>query len=99
MKINAALARYQASGHLDHLKHKWYGELPCFRLSADIYKPQALEIRTVAGVFLMLTLGIGVGLAILLLEHMVYRYALPSLRTKPRESMWRNRNLMFFSQV
>ncbi|XP_064118595.1 glutamate receptor ionotropic, NMDA 3A-like [Macrobrachium nipponense] len=98
VKINALLARYQSSGHLDHLKHKWYGELPCFRLSADIYKPQALDISTVAGVFLALTLGIGVGLIILILEHLVYRYVLPSLRTKPKESVWRNRNLMFLSQ-
>ncbi|KAG7160622.1 Glutamate receptor ionotropic, NMDA 3A-like, partial [Homarus americanus] len=84
--------------HLDHLKHKWYGELPCFRVSADIYKPQALEISTVGGVFLMLTLGIGIGFFLLILEHVVYRYALPSLRTKPKASFWRNRNLMFFSQ-
>lgn len=100
MKINTILARYLASGHLDHLKHKWYGELPCFnRISADLYKPQALEISTVGGVFLMLTLGIGVGIFLLFLEHLVYRYALPTLRTKPKESRWRNRNLMFFSQV
>ncbi|XP_045593274.2 uncharacterized protein [Procambarus clarkii] len=98
VKINTILARYLASGHLDHLKHKWYGELPCFRISADIYKPQALEISTVGGVFLMLTLGIGIGFFLLILEHVVYRYALPSLRTKPKESLWRNRNLMFFSQ-
>ncbi|XP_071516323.1 glutamate receptor ionotropic, NMDA 3A-like [Panulirus ornatus] len=98
VKINTILARYLASGHIDHLKHKWYGELPCFRLSADIYKPQALEISTVAGVFLMLTLGIGLGFFLLILEHVVYRYVLPSLRTKPKESLWRNRNLMFFSQ-
>ncbi|MPC27562.1 Glutamate receptor ionotropic, NMDA 3A [Portunus trituberculatus] len=99
VKINTILARYLASGHLDHLKHKWYGELPCFnRISADLYKPQALEISTVGGVFLMLTLGIGVGIFLLFLEHLVYRYALPTLRTKPKESVWRNRNLMFFSQ-
>ncbi|XP_069947292.1 uncharacterized protein [Cherax quadricarinatus] len=98
VKINTILARYLASGHLDHLKHKWYGELPCFRISADIYKPQALEFSTVGGVFLMLTLGIGIGFFLLILEHVVYRYALPSLRTKPKESIWRNRNLMFFSQ-
>lgn len=60
---------------------------------------QALEVSTVGGVFLMLTLGIGVGFFLLFLEHVVYRYALPSLRTKPKESVWRNRNLMFFSQV
>ncbi|KAK3858689.1 hypothetical protein Pcinc_035138 [Petrolisthes cinctipes] len=98
VKINTILARYLFSGHLDHLKHKWYGELLCSGRSADIYKPQALEVSTVGGVFVMLTLGIGVGFILLVLEHIVYRYALPSLRTKPKESVWRNRNLMFFSQ-
>lgn len=40
VKINTILARYLFSGHLDHLKHKWYGELLCSGLTADIYKPQ-----------------------------------------------------------
>ena len=93
------MSQYVVSGHLEYLRDKWYGSSPCFRLTADIYRPQPLEIQTVAGVFLMLTLGIFIGIIILLLEHIVYRYALPSLRTKPKDSLWRNRNLMFFSQV
>jgi ionotropic glutamate receptor NMDA 3A len=60
---------------------------------------QALEIYTVAGVFLMLFLGILVGVVILVLEHLVFKYYLPKLRSKPNTSMWKNRNLMFLSQV
>lgn len=38
------------------------------------------------------------GVVILIFEHWFYKYALPSLRLKPKGTIWKSRNIMFFSQ-
>ena len=62
-------------------------------------KPKPLGIRAVAGVFMMLGFGMIIGCMILGLEHVAFKYYLPSLRKKPKDSFWRSLNLMLFSQV
>ncbi|GIX82084.1 uncharacterized protein CEXT_776161 [Caerostris extrusa] len=46
----------------------------------------------------MLLVGVGVGVLILVMEHVMFRYALPYLRKRPKDCIWRSPNLMFFSQ-
>ena len=58
-----------------------------------------LTVRAEAGVFLMLAFGICVGILILFAEHFVFKYCLPGLRRKGKDSYWKTPNLMFFSQV
>lgn len=55
-------------------------------------------MAAVAGVFLLLVMGMAMGVIILIFEHWFYKYALPSLRLKPKGSVWKSRNIMFFSQ-
>lgn len=43
-----------------------------------------LGVAAVAGVFLLLGLGMVMGVVILIFEHWFYKYALPSLRLKPK---------------
>lgn len=38
------------------------------------------------------------GVVILIFEHWFYKYALPTLRLKPKGTIWKSRNIMFFSQ-
>lgn len=38
------------------------------------------------------------GILILIFEHLFFKYTLPSLRLKPKGTVWRSRNIMFFSQ-
>nr|CAD7408508.1 unnamed protein product [Timema cristinae] len=52
----------------------------------------------IPGVFLLLGLGMVLGCLILLFEHLFYRYTLPILRHQPKGTIWRSRNIMFFSQ-
>lgn len=52
-----------------------------------------------AGVFCLLGLGMILGVLILIFEHLFYKYTLPILRHKPKGTVWRSRNIMFFSQV
>lgn len=55
-------------------------------------------VEAVAGVFLLLGMGMLAGVIILIFEHWFYKYALPSLRLKPKGTVWKSRNIMFFSQ-
>ncbi|KAL3268123.1 hypothetical protein HHI36_007250 [Cryptolaemus montrouzieri] len=96
--ISAVIAKYSSNGYMDILQEKWYGGLPCFKLATDIVQPRPLGVRAVTGVFILLGLGVALGLLILLVEHLFFRYTLPLLREKPKGSVWRSRNIMFFSQ-
>ncbi|CAG2067714.1 unnamed protein product, partial [Timema podura] len=97
--ISAVIAKYSSNGYMDILQEKWYGALPCFKLATDIAQPRPLGVASVAGVFLLLGLGMVLGCLILLFEHLFYRYTLPILRHQPKGTIWRSRNIMFFSQI
>jgi len=47
----------------------------------------------------MLLAAVGVSLCLLVLEHVTYFVILPKLRKKPPDSIWKNPNLDYFSQV
>ena len=95
--ISSLITSYSTSGYLDELRSKWYSSLPCF--GNDAYRPQPLGVASVAGVFILLFIGILAGCLTLTLEHLVYKYALPKLRHQPKDTIWRSPNMMFFSQV
>ena len=98
--ISDLILEYNAYGFLDQLQRKWYGRVPCLEDSLNnLNQPNPLTIRSVAGVFIMLGCGFIVGILILLIEHVVFKYSLPDLRKKPKECFWKSPNLMFFSQV
>jgi ionotropic glutamate receptor NMDA 3A len=84
---------------MDELRSKWYSSLPCSRSAHDAYRPQPLGVSAVAGVFILLGFGILGGCLILVLEHLVYKFALPVLRRQHKGTIWRSPNMMFFSQV
>lgn len=87
---------------MDILQNKWFSDLPCVNRepeTSDIGQPTPLGVDAFLGVFLMLGCGILAGVVILCLEHAFYHYALPKLRQKPPDSIWRNQNMMFVSQV
>ncbi|XP_063988018.1 uncharacterized protein LOC135168078 isoform X2 [Diachasmimorpha longicaudata] len=104
--ISKVIANYSSNGMLDVLRDKWYGGLPCIRghegmkpgLDVAGMQPHPLGVRSVAGVFCLLGVGIILGAIILAGEHLFYKYTLPRLRHCPKTSMWRSRNVMFFSQ-
>ncbi|XP_013141052.1 PREDICTED: uncharacterized protein LOC106105308 [Papilio polytes] len=97
--ISAVIAKYSSNGYMDILTEKWYGALPCFKLSSDYgIQPKPLGVAAVAGVFILLGVGMIVGCLILILEHLFYKYTLPILRHQPKGTIWRSRNIMFFSQ-
>ena len=84
---------------MDILQEKWYGALPCFKLATDIAQPRPLGVAAVTGVFILLGMGVLLGCLILIIEHLFFKYMLPIMREKPKGTMWKSRNVMFFSQV
>ncbi|XP_028038586.1 uncharacterized protein LOC114249279 [Bombyx mandarina] len=97
--ISSVIAKYSSNGYMDILTEKWYGGLPCFKLSPDYgIQPKPLGVAAVAGVFILLGVGMIVGIIILIFEHLFYKYTLPILRHQPKGTIWRSRNIMFFSQ-
>lgn len=97
--MSAVIAKYASNGYMDILQEKWYGGLPCFKLVTEIAQPRPLGVTAVTGVFILLGVGMILGCLILLFEHLFYRYTLPILRHKPKGTIWKSRNIMFFSQV
>ena len=51
------------------------------------------------GLFLMLLVAVGISFVVLILEHVMYFVVLPRLQKMPQDSIWKNRNVEFFSQV
>ncbi|XP_043285418.1 uncharacterized protein [Venturia canescens] len=105
--ISKVIANYTSNGMLDILKEKWYGGLPCMRAQDRLNpglgmhtsgQPRPLGVASVAGVFCLLGTGLIVGTLILVGELLFYKYTLPRLRHRPKTSIWRSRNVMFFSQ-
>ncbi|GAB6031603.1 hypothetical protein CHUAL_009367 [Chamberlinius hualienensis] len=96
--ISSLIAKYHENGYLDYLAARWYHALPCMRTSSEMYRPMRLSISAVAGVFITLCFGVGISCCVLILEHVVYKYILPRLRKKPKGTLWRSPNIMFFSQ-
>lgn len=43
-------------------------------------------------------MGMLLGLIILIFELWFYKFALPRLRMQPKDTIWKSRNIMFFSQ-
>ncbi|KAF5281606.1 hypothetical protein FQR65_LT02926 [Abscondita terminalis] len=101
--ISAIISKYSSNGYMDILQEKWYGGLPCFKVGMtmdmeSLSQPKPLGVAAVTGVFILLGVGMILGCLILLVEHLFFRYTLPALRDKPKDSVWRSRNIMFFSQ-
>lgn len=104
--ISRVINNYSSNGLLDILQEKWYGGLPCIKgqdglagLDEEISgTPRPLGVASVAGVFCLLGMGVLMGTLILAGEHLFYKYTLPRLRHRPKTSIWRSRNVMFFSQ-
>lgn len=94
--ISLLITRYNEYGYLDELIETWFGGPTCFRNPSELYSP--LSIQAVAGVFIMLIVGMVIGCLILVMEHIVYKYGLPKCRKMSKGTIWRSPNLMFFSQ-
>ena len=47
----------------------------------------------------MLLAAVGISFIVLIMEYVMYFVVLPRLKNMPEDSIWKNRNVEFFSQV
>lgn len=69
------------------------------KLLKSLFLITSPELSALAGVYLLLGMGMILGILILIFEHWFYKYTLPILRHKPNGTVWKSPNIMFFSQV
>lgn len=96
--MNLKILEYYEIGYLDELYIKWFNKrVKCNRKASD--DKIRIDVEQYRGVYLYLGLGIIAAILVLFVEHYLYKWTIPFLRSKPRKSNWKSLRLMFISQV
>ena len=101
-KINPLILNYVELGYIEDLKWRYLGKQRlCESVSEMVLFGKTIQysLDHTGGLFLVLLVAIGVSFLILILEHVMYFVLLPRLKKMPPTSIWKNRNMEFFSQV
>ncbi|XP_077864791.1 uncharacterized protein LOC102809516 [Saccoglossus kowalevskii] len=89
--LSLHILEYETDGYLEELQQKWFGTMICYKegdLGSSDIGDNKVRLAHVAGLFIMLLFGIGVGGMILLLEYIMYNYAVPRLHSQPDKRNW-----------
>ncbi|XP_070564328.1 glutamate receptor ionotropic, NMDA 3A-like isoform X2 [Ptychodera flava] len=96
--LSIFILEYETDGYLEELQQKWFGTMNCYKesniKSSSGIGDHKVRLAHVAGLFLMLLMGFGIGFLILLLEHLVYHYGVPRMQLHPEHK----RNWLVLSQ-
>ncbi|RUS80206.1 hypothetical protein EGW08_012031 [Elysia chlorotica] len=95
--LSKKISEYHRMGYIDDLIDVHFADAHCFKRRISEEDSQ-LEVTHHAGLFVMMCVGVGVGVLVLLLEHLIYKFLVPYIRNCPRDSRWRSTHLMFLSQ-
>lgn len=92
------IQEYHESGYIEDLVDVHFADSRCYKQRIK-QEDSRLEVTHHAGSFVMLCVGIIVGVGILFLEHAVFKWLVPRFRNMPGQSVWKSVHVMFFSQV
>ncbi|CAG5122084.1 unnamed protein product, partial [Candidula unifasciata] len=95
--LSSKISEYHLTGYIDDLIDVHFADAHCIKKRISEEDSQ-LEVTHHAGLFVMLCVGIGIGVLVLLLEHVIYKFLVPYIRKSPASSRWRSIHLMFVSQ-
>ncbi|GFO39927.1 glutamate receptor ionotropic, nmda 3a [Plakobranchus ocellatus] len=95
--LSKKISEYHRMGYIDDLIDVHFADAHCFKRRISEEDSQ-LEVAHHAGLFVMMCVGVGIGILVLLLEHVTYKFLVPYIRNCPMDSAWRSTHLMFFSQ-
>lgn len=98
MPLSKKIQDYHESGYIDDLIDVHFADSQCYKQRIK-QEDSRLEVQHHAGSFVMLSVGIIVGIGILFLEHAVYKWLVPKFRNRQGRSLWKSVHVMFFSQV
>ncbi|GFR95045.1 glutamate receptor ionotropic, NMDA 3A [Elysia marginata] len=95
--LSKKISEYHRMGYIDDLIDVHFADAHCYKRRISEEDSQ-LAVTHHAGLFVMMCVGVGVGVLVLLLEHVTYKFLVPYIRNCPMDSRWRSTHLMFFSQ-
>ncbi|XP_052777866.1 glutamate receptor ionotropic, NMDA 3A-like [Mya arenaria] len=95
--LSKMINEYHESGYIEDLIDVHFADSRCYKQRIKSEDSQ-LEEQHHAGSFVMLCVGIVVGICVLFLEHAIFKWCVPKLRRKPGQSLWKSVHVMFFSQ-
>ena len=98
MPLSKKIQEFHEAGFVEDLIDVHFADSLCYKQRIK-QEDSRLVVQHHAGSFVMLCVGIFVGVMILFLEHAIFRWVVPGLRQKPNSSKWKSVHLMFFSQV
>ncbi|XP_064626113.1 glutamate receptor ionotropic, NMDA 3A-like [Lineus longissimus] len=96
-EFSAMLLKYRYSGYIEDLRRQFFSAVPCVVPNKN-RNELSFTIKHLAGIFVMISVGVIASLFLLTLEHVVFKYTIPYLRRKDPKSSWKSIKLMFFSQ-
>ena len=101
-KIDPLILNYVELGYVEDLKWRYLGKTRlCESVLETVLFGKTIQysLDHTGGLFLMLLVAVGISFVVLILEHVMYFVVLPRLQNMPEDSIWKNRNVEFFSQV
>ena len=101
-RIDPLLLNYVELGLVENLKWRYLGKARLCESALGLMlsgRTTQYSLNHTGGLFLVLLVAVGVSLLVLVFEHVVYFVLLPRLKKMPNNSIWKNRNIEFFSQV
>lgn len=97
-RLSEKILEYHQSGFIEDLIEVHFADAQCYQQRMTQEESQ-LEVQHHAGLFVLLTVGILLGIIVLLLEHAAFKVFVPYFRATPGNSCWRSSHVMFLSQV
>ncbi|XP_045160468.1 glutamate receptor ionotropic, NMDA 3A-like [Mercenaria mercenaria] len=95
--LSKMIQNYHESGYIEDLIDVHFADSECYKQRIK-QEDSRLEVQHHAGSFVMLCVGIIVGVGVLFLEHGIFKWLVPALRKMPGLSVWKSVHVMFFSQ-
>ncbi|XP_041915879.1 glutamate receptor ionotropic, NMDA 3A [Alosa alosa] len=86
--ISELVSQYKSDGFMDMLHDKWYKVVPCGKRSFAVTQTLQMGIKHFSGLFVMLCGGVALSLLTTLAEHIVHRWVIPKIKTKPQYKYW-----------
>ncbi|MCJ8742649.1 hypothetical protein PDJAM_G00084610 [Pangasius djambal] len=82
--ISELVSQYKSDGFMDMLHDKWYKVVPCGKRSFAVTETLQMGIKHFSGLFVMLCIGVTLSLLTTIAEHVVHRWVIPKMQTKPQ---------------
>ena len=98
-KIDLKILDYYEIGFLDELYRKWLQKRTKCEKGGPEEKRRILDQYQYKGVFAYLGIGTFAAIIVLCIEQILYKWTIPWLRSKPKNSHFKSYKLMFLSQV